>query len=197
MFPADSKKFFRQQYRHLRHQISPEQQTAASQLITQCYLKNFIGHQKNIAVYLACDGEINLHFLIEQLWQLECAVFLPVIHPDTQTLSFVRYFKSSVMKKNQYGIDEPEMISQTITPEALDIVLMPVVAFDSNGVRLGMGKGYYDHCFSFCRYPHNQPLLVGVAHQCQQAETLPADEWDVPLDGVMTEKKLFLFNEGL
>ncbi|MES2204590.1 MAG: 5-formyltetrahydrofolate cyclo-ligase [Pseudomonadota bacterium] len=151
----------------------------------------------NIAVYLAHDGEIDLQYLIEKLWQTECAVFLPVVHADTQQLCFVRYRASTTMKKNQYGIQEPENMTEFILPEALDIVLMPLVAFDHNGARLGMGKGYYDKSFAFCRYPHIKPMLVGVAYQCQYCEMLPVDEWDVPLDGIMTEKKLILLNENL
>lgn len=191
MLLADTKISLRKHYRHLRNQISFDQHTCSSQLIAHLFFKNFTSNQKNIAVYLARDGEIDLQFLIEELWKRDCAVFLPVTNVNAQPLSFVRY--SSIDEPE----DEPENISELIAPEALDIVLMPLVAFDDNGARLGLGKGYYDKSFSFCRYPHDKPVLVGVAHQCQQCETLPTDEWDVPLDGVMTEKKLILFNENV
>ena len=190
----DKKISFRQYYRHLRRQISVEQQTLASQSVAQFFFENFLEHKKNIAVYLARDGEINLQCLIEKLWKAECSVFLPVINLESQQLCFAYYFESSMMKKNHYDIDEPENVTEFIPPEELDIVLMPLVAFDDHGTRLGMGKGYYDKSFSFCRYSHAKPLLVGVAHQCQYCEALPIDEWDVPLDGVITEKKLILFN---
>ena len=197
MFFLAEKNSIRNHYRHIRRQIPIEQKLSSAQSIAQLFLKNILPYQKNIAVYLARDGEIDLQFLIEQLWKTECSVFLPVIHADAQQLCFVRYRSSAIMKKNQYNIDEPENIAEFILPEALDIVLMPLVAFDYNGVRLGMGKGYYDKSFSFCRYPHMKPLLVGVAHQCQYCETLPTEEWDVPLDGIVTEKKLILFNESV
>lgn len=194
---TDTKISLRHHYRHLRRQISFEQQAMTSQSIAELFFKKFLLYKKNVAVYLAQEGEVNLQCLIEKLWKTKNSVFLPVVDFDTQSLSFAKYFESSMMKKNHYGIDEPENISTTIFPEALDVVLMPLVAFDDNGVRLGLGKGYYDKSFSFCRYPHDKPVLVGVAHQCQHCETLPTDEWDVPLDGVMTEKKLILFNENL
>lgn len=197
MWMTDTKNSLRQHYRHLRRQISLEQQAAAAQSISRLFFKEFSPRQKNIAVYLAHDNEISLDNLIAELWQTECFVFLPVLDSDGQTLYFVRYCASTVMKKNRYNIAEPDNKSEFILPNELDIVLMPLVAFDNNGVRLGMGKGYYDKSFSFCRYPHDKPQLIGVAYQCQHYEALPTDEWDVPLDGVMTEKKLILLNESV
>lgn len=197
MLTSDQKKSLRQHYRHLRHHISIEEKKLAAESVAQLFLKNFSPHQKNIAVYWAHDGELELQFLIEQLWKIECSVFLPVIHPDSGQLCFVRYRESTFMKKNRYGIDEPESMSECILPQDLDIVLMPLIAFNDHGVRLGMGKGYYDQSFAFCRLPHNKPGLIGVGYQCQRCESLPADAWDVPLDGVITEEKCMLLRGEL
>jgi len=209
------KKSLRQHYRHLRRELSLEHKTFSSQVVSHIFFNHFVWIprsrsrddepvikknderfiKKNIAVYLAFDGEIDLHYLIEALWQTDHLIFLPALHPHTHELSFVRYCPSTIMKKNQYGILEPENATECISPEDLDVVLMPLVAFDYKGTRLGMGKGYYDKSFAFCRSSPVKPMLVGVAYECQYCETLPANAWDVPLDGIMTEKKFILLGE--
>jgi len=69
---------------------------------------------------------------------------------------------------------------------------MPLVGFDPAGNRLGMGKGFYDRCFAFRgRNPgsspaRRRPILAGLAHDCQQVERIPAEEWDVRLDVIFT-----------
>ncbi len=191
----ETKATIRQYYRTLRRHIPAEKKLLASCSLADIFLNaSRDKSQKNIAVYLAVDGEINLQPLINALWQLQYNVFLPVIDINTQMLSFVQYNASTTMKKNQYGIEEPENISSNLLPEDLDIVLMPLVAFDLLGSRLGMGKGFYDRVFEFCRDKHNKPLLIGVAYACQCAQQLPVDPWDVPLDGVLTEKELLMFS---
>lgn len=191
----ETKSSLRKHYRAIRRQISTEKKLLASCSLVEVFLNaSRDKSQKNIAVYLAVDGEINLQPLIKALWQLQYSVFLPVIDIDTQILSFVQYNASTTMKKNQYGIEEPKNISTDIFAKNLDLVLMPLVAFDHLGARLGMGKGFYDRSFEFCRDKHNKPLLIGVAYACQCAQQLPVDPWDVPLDGVLTEKELLVFS---
>jgi len=77
---------------------------------------------------------------------------------------------------------------------ALDIALVPLVAFDDYGRRLGMGGGYYDRTFAYLRHREHwrRPKLIGVAFEFQRVAELPAQPWDVPLDGIITEKGLLL-----
>ncbi|MBP9726049.1 MAG: 5-formyltetrahydrofolate cyclo-ligase [Gammaproteobacteria bacterium] len=191
----ETKATIRQYYRTFRRHIPAEKKLLASCSLADIFLNaSRDKSQKNIAVYLAVDGEINLQPLIKALWQLQYNVFLPVIDIDTQMLSFVQYNASTTMKKNQYGIEEPQNMTSDILAKNLDFVLMPLVAFDHLGTRLGMGKGFYDKSFEFCREKPGKPLLIGVAYACQCAQQLPVDPWDVPLDGVLTEKELLIFS---
>ena len=67
---------------------------------------------------------------------------------------------------------------------------MPLVGFDAAGNRLGMGGGFYDRTLAFMqRVPRPSPVLIGVAHQCQQEAQLPAAAWDIPLQLIVTDKK--------
>jgi 5-formyltetrahydrofolate cyclo-ligase len=71
----------------------------------------------------------------------------------------------------------------------LDVILMPLVAFDGQGNRLGMGAGYYDRTLAFLRHRRHwrKPRIIGLAYEFQRMPALPAEPWDVPLDGIITE----------
>ena len=76
---------------------------------------------------------------------------------------------------------------------------MPLVGFDHQGYRLGMGGGYYDATLAYMRHRRSwrKPRLVGIAYECQRVEKLPHDPWDMPLDAVVTEDGVIEFREGI
>lgn len=184
----------RQHYRQLRRSISSEEKITYSKKLVEIFFQYFQSY-KNIAVYLAHDGEIDLSFLIEVLWKKRCNLFLPVINVTTQHLQFSAYSPSTILKKNSYGINEPAD-DFFLASEDLDIVLMPLVAFDKTGARLGMGKGFYDQTFAG-KNLLNKPKLIGVAYSYQYCDKLPVESWDVSLNGVLTEKELLMFTGKL
>jgi 5-formyltetrahydrofolate cyclo-ligase len=201
--PATSPKTLRSQLRRLRKQLTPEQQTRhALQALT--YLQdllenpsskaNPLSHPLNIALFLSQDGELETQSAIEYLWHCtEHRVFLPALEtkPDLH-MAFVEYQETTLMINNQFGIPEPQApFDKHLTGQQMDIVLMPLVGFDLQGNRMGMGGGYYDRSFAFKRLPkdsENPPFLIGWAHSCQQTSQLPNEPWDVPLDGIITEQ---------
>ena len=75
-------------------------------------------------------------------------------------------------------------------PEDVQVVIIPMLAFDRGGNRLGYGAGYYDRFL--CRHPH--PIKIGIAFSCQQAESIPADKSDVKMDYIITEKGVIRCN---
>lgn len=189
----------RKQLREKRKALSEIEQNNNSQQAFE-HFKSFIEQQTskneamNIALFLSQDGELDTQQCIEYLWQTENhQVFLPVLetHEDLH-MAFVAYTPQSIMKNNQFGILEPdEPHKHHLTGEKMDLVFMPLVGFDSEGNRLGMGGGYYDRSFSFKINQANQkPLLIGWAHSCQQVDKLPKEPWDVPLNGIITEDGL-------
>lgn len=106
-------------------------------------------------------------------------------------LSFRRFEPgTSRMIQNHFGIDEPAPGPGTdIPPRLLDLVLVPMVGFDQQGNRVGMGKGYYDRTFAgHARWWH-RPLLVGLAHGLQQMKIDPRP-WDVAMDYIATDSTL-------
>jgi 5-formyltetrahydrofolate cyclo-ligase len=122
-------------------------------------------------------------------------VLLPALH--NRALWFLPYGRDTRLAPNRFGIPEPDVAAHTrCRARDLDLVLMPLVAYDDAGNRLGMGGGFYDRTFSYLKYRSfwRKPLLIGVAYELQRLESLPARPWDVPLNGVATEKRLYRFD---
>ncbi|MDH2068186.1 5-formyltetrahydrofolate cyclo-ligase [Pantoea sp. GD03673] len=182
----------RQQVRHLRRAMTDEQQAQAAEQLAELALNYApLSAARTIALFLSVDGELNTRPLIARLWHLKKAVYLPVLHPFSPgNLLFLRYSPETPLRLNKLRIPEPMLdIRQLITLDQLDLMMVPLVAFDQQGQRLGMGGGFYDRTLQNWR--QHGFLPVGLAHDCQQVDTLPVAEWDVPLPAVMTPSKLW------
>jgi 5-formyltetrahydrofolate cyclo-ligase len=110
-------------------------------------------------------------------------------------LWFGRYAPDTILQPNRYRIPEPAIAADTVAdPSRFDLVLVPLVGFDLVGNRLGMGGSYYDRTFAYrLENKTRHQRLVGLAFECQKCERLPAEPWDVPLDGVVTEAGIYRF----
>ena len=83
-------------------------------------------------------------------------------------------------------------MKDTIIPtNQLDIICTPLVAFDKQGHRLGMGGGYYDRTLAPWFHYKSGPKPIGLAHSCQEVEQLPVESWDVPLPKIVTPKQIW------
>lgn len=186
----------RQHMRQQRMALSPEQQLLNARNLCQ-QLLSFPGLQRaqNVAVYLANDGEIDpIVFASKQLYRGKTC-YLPSLHPLKKGhLWFADYTSPRV--KNRFGIEEPNpKHCAMLNPKQLDIVLLPLVAFDQDGGRLGMGGGFYDRSFEFLTNSlTGKPKLIGLAHHFQQVTKLPTESWDIPLHAIVTDKEIIQIN---
>jgi len=182
----DSRQTLRRQLRQARRSLSPEQQLSAAKALLSCFQEQLSNPQivdaKRIALYLSNDGEISPHLLCEYFWQQNIQTYLPVI--QGKQLTFALYSADTIWQENVYGIKEP-ITMDYLSGDELDIVLLPLVGFDSEGGRLGMGGGFYDRTFANKR-TDEAPLLIGLAHDCQHVNRLPVEGWDVPLQAILT-----------
>jgi 5-formyltetrahydrofolate cyclo-ligase len=137
-------------------------------------------------VFLAFDGEPSLAPLLDVARLRGKRLYAPVL--DGMTMTFRELKSSAALEANFFGILEPEL-GVAIDARELDLVLTPLVAFDDHGVRIGVGRGYYDRCFRFLRSRKHwrRPKLFGVAYELQRVAPLGAHLWDVPLYGAVTE----------
>lgn len=175
-----------------RLELDDERRGAADSAIGSCILQ-LTGDfdSRTVAAFIAHRGEPDLFPVLERLHAAESIVLLPVVRD--LDMHFRRWAPGSRMQANRFGIPEP-VTSEEYAPAQIDLVLMPLVGFAADGARLGMGAGFYDRAFEFRRErPDSPPRLVGVAYAVQEVEALPVDDWDVPLDGVITEDGLRWF----
>jgi 5-formyltetrahydrofolate cyclo-ligase len=189
----------RKQVRRRRRQLSELQQEHASLAIAK-HLGNsrLFRNAKRIAGFMSNDGEPDLTSLMRLAWQRKKTWHLPLIGlPNINHLWFAPYAEGDELAINRFGIAEPVTpLHETARSFSLDLVLVPLVAFDMEGNRIGMGKGYYDHTLAFLqRRSHwRKPRLVGIAYELQMFDQIPRQPWDIPLDAVVTEKAFYNFN---
>lgn len=157
---------------------------------------------RRIAFYFAQGNEANLEQLMHDAWASGKQVYLPILGLRySGQLWFVPCQVDTPVYQNRFGIDEPVHAShERRTPlRSLDLILMPLVAFDQQGNRLGMGGGFYDKTLAglnaSCQV-WSRPRRIGIAYSLQGVDAIPGEHWDVPLDGVATECGLQWFNRG-
>jgi 5-formyltetrahydrofolate cyclo-ligase len=192
-----SRRQLRQALRQRRRSLSPCQRKQADRAL--CHrLRQLpeLNRARRVALYLPNDGEIDPRPLIPWLTRRGVRVYLPVLKPlSDNTLWFVHYHPGTPMRRNRFGIPEPQTRhgahrARRQATWALDLILLPLVGFDDQGQRMGMGGGFYDRSLAFTRRPGPRPTLIGLAHDCQRVDRLPAAPWDVPLDAIVSDSRV-------
>lgn len=186
-----SRTSLRDTLRASRRALSKEQQADAAQklFLAVSSLAQF-NSAKRIAFYLPSDGEIDPRPLLTLALERGQECYLPLVHPLRKNqMLFIRYCEGDSLQTNRWGIAEPQMrMEACVKPQTLDLVLVPLVGFDEQGGRLGMGKGFYDRAFAFKRTSQRRrPMLLGVAHECQKIESIQMQDWDVPMDKILSD----------
>ncbi len=153
---------------------------------------------QRVGTYRAARGELDPSPVDDVVRRHGGRLYLPAMRPGG-ALDFVAWGERTRLVANRYGIEEPAG-GRTVDPRRLDVVLVPLVAFDRHGHRLGLGAGYYDRAFAF-KAPGRagegvraarRPLLVGLAHGFQEVPALPPQPWDVRLDAIATPEALLV-----
>lgn len=182
-----------------RRRALPEKvrQFAALRLIRFVKQSGFLARYQKFGFYFPAQYEINCLPLLNELLFLKKQCFLPQIHKRYERLLYFSLLtkKTQNWYLNRYHI--LEYASETrLRARQLDILFMPLVAFDEVGFRLGMGGGYYDKTLAYLKQRRfwKKPIRVGLAFECQKVVRLKPDLWDIPLDYVITEKQIYRFN---
>jgi len=197
----DAKAATRYSIRLARAQVSPKEQIEKAQQLMRIVIQlpEFMGSQ-HIAAYWPNDGEINPLSILATAHEMKKSCYLPKLGPaPTIQMQFMAYLPGDYLTANRLGILEPSLIDRkTIPADALDLTLVPLIAFDEKGQRLGMGKGYYDHTFAFRKNDSKaKPFLLGLAYDLQKVSQVPSEKWDIPLDGIATETGYINFKDLL
>jgi 5-formyltetrahydrofolate cyclo-ligase len=178
----------RKKLRERRRNLEINDRKAMDQAIRQ-FLVTYIAQSGPmvVAAFWPFDGEPDLSPVFELLESDGVTLALPVIRHSSETtsMSFRRWSKATPMKNNRYGIPEP-VAAPKISLSEIELLLMPLVGWDEDCGRLGMGRGYYDRALRPFRQSPN-PVRVGVAYGLQKVSHVPAEPWDIPLHRVLSE----------
>lgn len=191
-----SRPALRRQLRQARRTLSPQQQKrAARDLYRQLAQHPLFRRCRHIALYLPNDGEIDPRPLLREAQHRGKATYLPVLKrwPHTR-MSFQRVYPGEPLSRNRFRIAEPQDLpARQRKVWTLDLVLLPLVGFDEQGGRLGMGGGFYDRSLAYRQLRKNwhKPTLLGVAHECQKVDRLALASWDIRLQGVVTDRRWY------
>lgn len=165
-----------------------QQRTNAQQLCMRIIRDPIYKKAQHVAVYFAQQGEISLEPLIREALKAGKAIYVPVILPEF-TMRFARFQHNTRLIKNRFGILEPA-IKQFVPTPTLNLILCPLVAFDANCTRIGMGGGFYDRALAEPKL-QKDTAIWGVAHNIQRCPTIKAQPWDISMRKIVTEKQTY------
>lgn len=182
------KNILRSKYKQLRDALNEQEIQRRSQQLIDLLINHFEFNEKTVSLFLpiTTKKEINTTPLLTVLPKLNARVGLSVSNFETNEMTHLTYTSNTVLKENKYGIPEPQ--SGTLLPDSLfDIVLVPLLAVDYKGNRVGYGKGFYDRFLKSCR---TDCIFIGL-HLFDVEQTLiNTDTNDIPLHFVVTPKEV-------
>ena len=151
------------------------------------FLKNSKKKSTKVSLYYPTNYEVNtLKFFEICKFKKNIITLLPSIKPG-ETMKFYRWNYLDVLKVNKYGILEPSLRKKVIVP---DLILVPLLSFDSENNRLGYGRGYYDKFLTKYLKLNKDIITIGVTFSFQKYNKLPVSKHDVKLNYIITEEGL-------
>ena len=161
-----------------------ERGTASDSINRQLLRSRRFRNSNAIGVYLATHDEVDLDAFIWSAWARGKRIYAPRVAHNHE-MFFLQLLPESRLIRNQYGIWEPDE-GAGVSPRELDWIILPMVAYDNDGHRIGMGGGYYDRALAFARHRHRsvKPWLTGAAFACQEALHIIANPWDIGVSRV-------------
>jgi 5-formyltetrahydrofolate cyclo-ligase len=171
-----------------RRAMSAEDRDVASAKICSRVIRSHEFFAANsIACYLPMADEVDPGRIIERAWCANKRIFCPVTEKKGK-MFYRQLERDTVLRRNNFGLWEP-MDGEIISARQFDLVITPLVAFDDDNNRIGMGGGYFDRYFAFQKRPTRwlRPKLIGVAFECQKVEKIAANPWDIPLYDVISD----------
>jgi 5-formyltetrahydrofolate cyclo-ligase len=187
------KKEIREHFKQKRRELSPNELESRSELVCALLFKNFQLSEKTISLFLPIERqrELNTYLILEKGISLDAKIALPKMNPETQTLRHVLFESHSQLEVNSLGIPEPKS-GKNLKLKDLEYVLVPLLAFDKYGNRVGYGKGYYD---KFLRKCSPTCVFIGLSLFDEEVEISNVEKHDIRLHYCITPNQLIRFDE--
>ena len=194
MTPKERKAALRKERLALRDAMTPGMRLAASLAMRDHAgdVLEFVPGQV-ISGFWPIRSEADVRPLMERLRERGARLCLPAIL-DRQTIVFRELVPGAAIVETGFGTTGPADDAPVVDP---DILLVPLSAFDKTGHRIGYGAGYYDRAIDRLRAKGLKPRLIGIAFDCQEVASVPAEPHDVALDALLTESGLRIFGLGI
>lgn len=175
-------------HRAKRQALNQNERDEKSKIIAQRIMDSFeFQHASKIAIYQSINDEVDLSFLRYQNLSINKIFYFPIMQAH-QSLAFLPASLDTPFKFNSLNIPEPNLpLHLAVDPHEIELFLIPLVAFDRHGSRIGMGGGYYDRSLSRLK----TASFMGVGFEVQRTEYIEPDAWDIRLDAIITEKKIY------
>lgn len=184
------KNTLRQQYKKIRQQLTVAEVQEHSARIAETLLQTTFWQQsQTIMLYLSFQNEVATQSLYQQGWAEGKTMLLPICSAQNGHMEMSVLSSFDQLVPNRYGIGElPPQLQQIVSPQQIDLCIIPGIAFDHAGNRLGFGAGYYDR---YLPRVNPQAKRIALAYECQlHHASLPVDKYDLPMNYIITEKQL-------
>lgn len=186
------KKKIRKDILDTRNNMGADEKKEKDNIIRTNFLESsYYKESKNIFIYISYNSEIDTIHIINKALCDGKNIFVPRTIFETKWMDAVQITSLDNMKKDRYGIPEPDDTAENIDPDKLDMIVVPGVAFDRNGGRIGYGAGYYDRYFKkISDNRRNDVKKIVLAYEFQVIDKVPMDEQDVRIDCIITENRV-------
>ena len=185
---SKSKETVRQGFLAVRTSIDPGERSKANRQI----LKRLLSHPaflkaQRIGAYMSFGTEVSTKGIPEACWKKEKMIAVPVTARWLKKTFFSEITLEDPMITSELGtLEPPRSVWRPVAPKDLDIIIVPGVAFDESGHRVGYGGGVFDRLLASAP----QAVRIGLGYECQIAPRLPSQRLDEPLDFLVTEKRI-------
>lgn len=179
------KEELRTEMRAKRRELTIKEVDCRSEIIcNNLFTLENVNNAAVICTFLSAFKEPDTFRIIEKLWKKGCKVVVPITDMENVSLSLSYIDGMADLKKGAYGISEPSAIKEANAAD-IDLILVPGLAFDRNGGRMGFGKGYYDRLLE-----SSNAIKIGICYDFQLLDNIPTEPHDIPMNIIVTDKEI-------
>jgi len=185
--PAAVKAALREDRKAWRERLSQSERDRMSRMICR-RAAGLLAPCRTVCLYMSKPPEVDTRPLAGHLLREGVCLVVPVIEKDTRTLRLSAVTDLSTLVQSTFNVPEPIGSEIPVDPASVDAAVVPMIAFDRGGSRLGYGAGYYDRFLSL----HTHIRTIGLAFSGQEVAGIPADPLDIPMDAIVTEREIII-----
>lgn len=185
------KKILRKEILEKRDNINiDKKEMMDSDILNRFYESKYYKEAKNIFIYISFGTEINTKVIINKALEENKKIYIPRTEIKNKIMDAVEISSLDNLIESSYGILEPSKGEECVDPNELDLIIVPGVAFDRNGGRMGYGAGFYDRYFKKINKENEKRIIkLALAYDLQLVEKVPMNEDDIAVDYIITEKE--------